>query len=51
MEVLRPDGSTKCVSTADPTLSCNVDTTGAHTVIVRDDDFADSGGYQLTRTS
>ncbi|MGH2948878.1 MAG: hypothetical protein ACRDPC_21925 [Solirubrobacteraceae bacterium] len=46
-EVLRPDGTTRCSPTRDDDLSCVLDRTGTHTILVRDSAGTFTGGYRL----
>ena len=51
MEVVRTNGTTRCITTA-AHLDCVADTTGTYTVLVGDSSpRTRTGGYTLTRTS
>jgi hypothetical protein len=50
MEVLRPNGTTRCGATSAAHLDCKADTTGTHTVLVGDSGSfrTRTGGYTIT---
>jgi len=51
VEVLRPDGTTLCGPTTAPEFTCQLDTTGTYTILVRDLSGRNTGNYTLTLTA
>lgn len=49
-EVLRPDGNTICGPSSLQELSCLLDASGSHTILVSDNNGIDTGNYQIGLT-
>ncbi len=47
-EVLRPDGTTRCAATAADDSTCNLDTGGHHTILVRDGGPSGTGAFTIS---
>jgi len=47
VEVVRPDGTTRCQFSGPSNTTCALDTAGAHTVLIEHEDPAQTGGYAL----
>ncbi len=47
VEVVRPDGTTRCQFAGQSNRTCALDTSGTHTVLIEHEDPAQTGGYAL----
>ena len=47
VEVVRPDGTTRCQFPGQSNTTCALDTSGTHTVLIEHEDPAQTGGYAL----